>query len=368
MCVGAYIWMNGDKSERRQQKRRHAKTAIAKTATTVVKMATVHKSKRRQLLVKTATVISQNGEDLWSKRRQPMVMYTCMDDLHAGIYVRTYSVGMYACMYKCIHVSLYACMHVFTCTTLHLQVKTMPTFTSNTHVSGAVGILIWSIRVHVQLMNVRTVRISLARRPGHRCDDRTDWYIIDYITTGTRSRLGNPQIRRRESVWLQLQRIGSPLFRVSHAVDTNSAFRANESTDCIDVQRQSIFAPRAKKGLPFWVNARSWFSGVLWLGAAHVWLQQRITAGDRDQHTRRLHRIMTAASAAGGIARIRTPDSVGARVVTVLAHLSRNRLTPRMLGDSIRKRGEMMASFVFEVTRLSLQLHRIFPVRWTATT
>ena len=259
---------NGDKSERRQQKRRHAKTAIAKTATTVVKVATVHKSKRRQLLVKTGTVISQNGEDLWSKRRQllvktaivirqngedlwpkrrqPMVMYTCMDDLHAGIYVRTYSVGMYACMYKCIHVSLYACMHVFTCTTLRLQVKTRPTFTSNTHVSGAVGILIGSIRVHVQLMNVRIVRISLVRRPGHRCDDRNDGYIIDYITTTTSHRLGNPQIRRREFVWLQLQRNVSPLFRVSHAVDTNSAFRANESTDCIDVQRQSI-SPLARR-------------------------------------------------------------------------------------------------------------------------
>ena len=53
---------NVDKSERRQQKWRHAKTA-----TTVVKTATVHKSKRRQLLVKTATVIGQNGKDLWSK-------------------------------------------------------------------------------------------------------------------------------------------------------------------------------------------------------------------------------------------------------------------------------------------------------------
>ena len=60
---------NGDKLERRQQKRRHAKTATTKTATTVVKTATVHKSKRRQLLVKTATVIGQNGDSHWSKRR-----------------------------------------------------------------------------------------------------------------------------------------------------------------------------------------------------------------------------------------------------------------------------------------------------------
>ena len=59
---------NGDKSERRQQKRRHTKTA-----TTLVKTATVHKSKRRQLLVKTVTVISQNGEEIWSKRRQSLV-------------------------------------------------------------------------------------------------------------------------------------------------------------------------------------------------------------------------------------------------------------------------------------------------------
>ena len=59
---------NGDKSERRQQKRRHPKTA-----TTVIKTATVHKSKRRQLLVKTATVIGQNGDSHWSKRRRSLV-------------------------------------------------------------------------------------------------------------------------------------------------------------------------------------------------------------------------------------------------------------------------------------------------------
>ena len=54
---------NGD-----NKKRRHTKTATIKTATTVVKTATVHKSKRRQLLVKTATVIGQNGDSHWSKR------------------------------------------------------------------------------------------------------------------------------------------------------------------------------------------------------------------------------------------------------------------------------------------------------------
>ena len=60
---------NGDKSERRQQKRRHAKTATTKTATTVVKTVTVHKSKRRRSLVKTATTDGRNGDNQWSKRR-----------------------------------------------------------------------------------------------------------------------------------------------------------------------------------------------------------------------------------------------------------------------------------------------------------
>ena len=70
---------NGDKSERRQQKRRHAKTAIKQKATTVVKTATVHKSKRRQLLIKTATVIGQNGDSHWSKRRRSLVKTATTD-------------------------------------------------------------------------------------------------------------------------------------------------------------------------------------------------------------------------------------------------------------------------------------------------
>ena len=68
---------NGDKSKRRQPKRRQiqngdnqngdkATRRQTKTATIVVKTATRHKSKWRQPLVKTATTIGQNGDNHWS--------------------------------------------------------------------------------------------------------------------------------------------------------------------------------------------------------------------------------------------------------------------------------------------------------------
>ena len=80
-CIGPNVFFavgtghNGDKSERRQQKRRHAKMATLQNGDNSGQNGdNFSQNGDNEPLVKTATsIIGKNGEIFWSERRQSMV-------------------------------------------------------------------------------------------------------------------------------------------------------------------------------------------------------------------------------------------------------------------------------------------------------